>query len=70
MFYFRLHFHCEHCSQPSSRIIKTVTRSKLDAREQLGSVRCHICAAPSELYLIDIEELALKHLEEFIHWAQ
>jgi len=69
MFYFRLFFRCENCLKISTRVIKLNTRSKFDARERIGPIGCHQCTNPSELTFLEIEELDLAHLEEFIRWS-
>jgi len=40
-----------------------------DARDKIGIVRCHLCVSKEMPSFIEIEELQLSHLEEFICWA-
>lgn len=69
MFYFRVFFKCSQCSNVSSRVVKINLRSKFDACEKIGRVYCHLCISHDALELVEVEELNLKHLEEFIQWA-
>jgi hypothetical protein len=69
MFYFRAHFRCSQCNEISSRVVKINVRSKFDACEKIGRTFCHLCISQDALELIEVEELHLAHLEEFICWS-
>ena len=69
MFYFRVFFKCAQCNNVSSRVVKINIRSKFDACEKVGKAFCHLCTSREALEFIEVDELELNHLEEFIQWA-
>jgi hypothetical protein len=69
MFYFRVFFKCDQCNNISSRVVKISVRSKFDACEKVGKTFCHLCISREALELVEVEELELNHLEEFIQWT-
>ena len=69
MFYFRVHFKCNQCNKVSSRVVKINVRSKFDACEKIGRTFCHLCISQDVLELVEVEELQLSHLEEFMCWS-
>jgi hypothetical protein len=69
MFYFRAYFRCSECAKTLIRIVKIRVRSKFDARDKIGIIKCHLCISKESLEFIKMEELELSHLEEFIQWT-
>jgi len=66
-FYYKALFKCSECSASTERVIRMTFRSKHDALQKLGEVHCLHCSTQVEF--LEMYELTLQHLENFIVWA-